>query len=232
MCAAASPSVYTDRYADRREAGRELARILAAFAGKAPVVVALPRGGVPVAYEVARVLDAPLDVLEVRKIGAPRHPELGVGAVAEGGETVLDSERITSYGLLPGAFVAAAEATAREVGTRARRYRGGRAPIDVRGRTVIVVDDGIATGVTARAALRALRRRGARMLVLASPVGDATALAELGDDADEVVCTRSTGELDSISEWYEDFDPPREREVIELLRRASPTSSRAVGNPQ
>ncbi len=231
MPAATLGCVYTDRYADRREAGRELARILAPFAQKEPVVIALPRGGVPVAYEVASVLGAPLDVLEVRKIGAPRHPELGVGAVAEGGETVLDAERIATYGLLPSSFVEVAEAAARDVGRRARRYRGGLPPIDVRGRIVILVDDGIATGVTARAALRALRRRGARMLVLASPVGDAAALAELGDEAHEIVCTRSTGELDAVNEWYDDFSTPTEREVVELLRRAAASSARPLGSP-
>lgn len=221
----------TDRYADRREAGRELARVLAPFASKDPVVVALPRGGVPVAFEVARVLGAPLDVLAVRKIGAPRHPELGVGAVAEGGATVIDAARVARYGLVPTAFVEEAEHAAREVGARARRYRHGSAPLEVRGRIVIVVDDGVATGVSARAALRALRRRGARLLVLASPVGDAGALRELGDEADEVVCTRSIGELDVVSDWYEAFEPPSEREVQELLERSRPASARDLGNP-
>jgi predicted phosphoribosyltransferase len=222
--------VYTDRYANRREAGRELARVLAAFAAKKPVVVALPRGGVPVAYEVARVLGAPLDVLEVRKLGGPRHPEQSVGAVAEGGATVIDARRAAAYGLVPGAFAGAAEKTARLIGARARRYRRGLAPIDVRRRIVIVVDDGIATGSTARAALRALRGRGARMLVFAAPVGDAAALAELAGEADGVVCTRSTGELDSVSAWYEEFAPPSEADVIDLLRRAAAKPARAVGN--
>lgn len=212
----------TDRYADRREGGRELARVLAPFAAHAPVVVALPPGGVPVAFEIARALEAPLDVLEVREISAARRPTLAVGAVAEDGETVLDVVRMAAYGLLPASFEEAVRASRRDAVARGLRLRAELPPVDVRGRTVVVVADGIATVVAARAALRALRRRGARRLVLAAPVGDAASLTALATDADEVVCTRSIGELDAIDAWYEDFRPPTEAELEALLRAAAP----------
>jgi putative phosphoribosyl transferase len=213
-------------FEDRREAGRLLARELARFEDDAPVVVALPRGGVPVAYEVARALSAPLELCVVRKIGAPGQPELGVGAVAEGppggaDEVALDRELVASLGIAPGtlaALVAVRRAEARVLGERLRR---GAPRLDVTGRTVIVVDDGIARGGTARAALRSLRRCGPKRLVLAVPVGSFETLDDIfGKDADEIVCPRTKAIFGSVGRWYRDFSPTTDEDVHRLLDRA------------
>ena len=158
------------------------------LAGARPVVVALPRGGVPVAYEIARALDAPLDVLTVRKLGAPQNPELAVGAVAEDGSAVLDTETARALGVTRADLERILERELRELGRRMERFRDGRPPLPVRGRSVIVVDDGLATGLSDLAAVRALRRRGAARIIVAVPVGSREAVAMLGEEADEVVC--------------------------------------------
>ena len=174
-------------FADREDAGRRLAALLAPLRGERPVVLALPRGGVPVAAEVARALGAPLDVIVVRKLGLPHQPELGFGAIGEDGIRLLDSDLIRRVGLTE-RDIARVEAQEREELTRrVRRYRNGRAPIDIEGRTVIIVDDGLATGATARTALHIARARGARRIIVAVPVAPSKTVEELRAEADQVV---------------------------------------------
>jgi len=207
----------THRFTDRRAAGRALAERLRPLASQDPIVLALPRGGVPVAYEVARALGAPLDVLMVRKIGAPGNPEFGIGAVAEGNVRVLDREAVRQM-LMSVEELEGAIARARtELKARVERYRGGRPPLDVRGRTAIVVDDGLATGGTARAALRAVRARGPRRLVLAVPVGAPETVRSLRREADDVVCVLEPEEMWAVGLWYEHFEPTTDAEVAQLL---------------
>lgn len=211
------PDTFPRRFTDRRAAGRALAARLSSFAGPDTVVLGLARGGVPVAHEVARALGAPLDVFVVRKIGAPWNPEFGIGAIAEGGVRVLNPMAV--YELRVGAAeldVAIERATA-EIAARLQRYRRGAAPIDVRGRTVIVVDDGLATGGTARAALRAIRARHPRTLILAVPVAAAESVESLRDEADDVVCVLEPESMRAVGLWYEHFEPTADAEIAELL---------------
>ena len=211
------PDTVTRRFADRRAAGRELAARLRLLGIEDPIVFGLARGGVPVAYEVAEALGAPLDVLVVRKIGAPSNPELGIGAVAEGDVRVLDPEAVRRM-LVSVEELDAAIARARtEVEARVERYRGGRPPLDARGRTAIVVDDGLATGGTARAALRSVRRQGPRRLVLAVPVGAPEAVHALRDEADLVVCLLQPEAMWAVGLWYEHFDQTADAEITQLL---------------
>ncbi|WP_020540943.1 phosphoribosyltransferase family protein [Nonomuraea coxensis] len=196
---------------------RLAARLAGLFAEEDVVVLGLPRGGVPVAFEVARALD----VIVVRKLGVPFQPELGFGAVGEGGVQVINPEVVRMAGVTP-AEMATVESTERgEVLRRARRFRGDREPADLAGRTVIVVDDGIATGGTARAACQVARARGAARVVLAVPVGAPETVASLREDADEVICLETPAALWAIGVWYDDFTQTTDEQVIDLLRRAA-----------
>lgn len=206
-------------FADRRDAGRQLADRLARYRGRDVVVLGLPRGGVPVAAEIARSLDAPLDVLVARKVGAPDQPELGVGAVAPGGVLVLDDGALDALGLTEDDLAATVGRERAEVERRLVRYRGGGMP-DVEGKTVILVDDGLATGVTASAAIEAVRRFDPEAVVLAVPVCAQETAARLAQDVEEVVCVSTPEAFRAVGRWYEDFDPTTDEEVVRLLEAA------------
>ena len=211
------------RFRDRRQAGRELAARLRERRDEGalpdPVVLALPRGGVAVAAEVARALDAPLDVLVVRKIGAPFHEEFGVGAMAGDGVPVFDEDSLLRLGLSESDLAAVVARERAELRRREERYRQGRPPPDTRGRTVIVDDDGLATGSTARAALRALRARDPGRLVLAVPVGAAEGLALMRSEADEVLCLHEPAAFMAVGQWYEEFDQLTDEDVLDALHQ-------------
>jgi putative phosphoribosyl transferase len=206
-----------NKYRDRQEAGRHLAVELAEWAGEAPIVLALPRGGVPVGLEVARALRAPLDVRVVRKVGVPWNPEYGMGAVAEGGQVFLDQELIARVGASAQEVEAAVARAGSEVETRLAELRGARPRLEVAGRTVILVDDGLATGGTARAAARSIRGEGPGHLILAVPVAAPDALAELAGEVDEVVCPLRPPDLRAIALWYEEFGQVSDAEVRRML---------------
>jgi putative phosphoribosyl transferase len=204
-------------FLDRADAGHRLAELLGPMAADHPIVVALPRGGVPVAAQVAAALRAPLQLLEVRKIGAPFNPEYAVGAVAEDGTVVLRRGLEAETGLAPDAVQEIVDREQVELRRRAVAYATGERPLDVRGRTVILVDDGMATGLTVLAAVRALRGRGAQRIVVAVPVASAEAFALLQDTADEMVCDTVPRDLRSVGEWYRDFRQVSDQEVREAL---------------
>lgn len=209
----------SDAFADRHEAGRQLARRLSPMVGdEDTVVLALPRGGVPVAEEVAEELGAALDVMLVRKVGVPWQPELALGAVASGDVTVFNDDVVRATGLTSEDIDRAVERERGELERREGLYREGRPAADVTGKTVIVVDDGIATGATVRAALRALEQRGAARTIVASPVAPPETVASLRTQADDVVCLKTPDDLRAIGLWYEDFTPISDDEVVRALR--------------
>lgn len=208
-------------FADRSDAGRQLADALADRVEAPVIVLALPRGGVPVAAEVASALDAPLDVIGVRKVGAPGRPELGVGAVAEGGGLVLDDRILGQLGFGERDVAATIDAERREVTRRVERYRQGRPLPDLQGTTVVVVDDGLATGVTAKAALRAVRNQGAARVVLAVPVCSAGGRDDLAEEADDVICVMVPDHFVAVGRWYRDFDQTTDDEVLATLDRTA-----------
>jgi putative phosphoribosyl transferase len=209
------------QFLDRHDAGRRLAAELLPLAPERPVIVALPRGGVPIGVEVARALGAPLDILAVRKLGAPGNPELGVGAVAEDGTGVIDPRSAGEMGMTQAVFEATLARESQELRRRVERYRDGRPSIDVKGRTVIVVDDGLATGLTDLAAIRTLRNRGAHRIVLAVPVGSGPAVSMLAEEADRVVCLTVPRHLLGVGMWYRDFTPVSDEQVLALLAEAA-----------
>jgi putative phosphoribosyl transferase len=211
-------------FRDRADAGRQLVPRLLHLRDEHPVVLALPRGGVPVAYEVARALGAPLDVIVVRKLGVPAQPELAMGAIGEGGVRVLNDDVLRVARSTP-ADVAVVEARERaELDRRAEAFRGGRAMLPVEGRTVIVIDDGIATGSTALAALQVARAHGARRVVLAAPVAPPETVREFEQAgvADEVVVVEQPARLFAIGSWYDNFAQTSDAEVVRLLHDTSP----------
>lgn len=210
---------------DRRDAGKALAARLGQQSFVSPVVLALPRGGVPVAFEVARALGAPLEVFVARKVGAPGHEEFGIGAIAEGSDELIVTDSARALGLTARQLAALAARERTELGRRVGHYRGGAPLPDLAGRDVILVDDGLATGVTAEAALRALRRHDPRRLVLAVPVCAPDTAHRLAEMAEEVVCLAAPSEFYAVGLWYEDFSPTTDAEVLDLLQRAHATIS-------
>ncbi len=216
-------------FADRGEAGRALAVALDAYTERADVVVlGLPRGGVPVAHEVALALTAPLDVFVVRKLGVPGHAELAMGAIATGGVVVMNPAVVSSLGIPAAAVDEAVARETVEVDRRNRLYRGDRRFPDLVARTVIVVDDGLATGATMRAAVGALRARSPRRVVVAVPVGAASTCRELRRVADEVVCVLSPHPFDAVGRWFVDFTPPTDDEVRRQASVAGPGDATMV----
>ena len=213
------------RFADRHDAGRRLAESLGRYAGRDDVIVlGLPRGGVPVAFEVARALRAPLDVFLVRKLGVPGHEELAMGAIASGGVQVLNDDVLAAARVPPEAVERVAARELDRIREQERAYRGDRAPLEARGRIAIVVDDGLATGATMRAAVEALRDRGAGSIVVAVPTAPIETCEALRREADEVVCARTPDPFTAVGMWYRDFAPVSDQEVAELLAaRAGPS---------
>ena len=208
------------RFRDRREAGRLLAAQLGAYAKRPDVLVlALPRGGVPVAAEVASALGAPLDVFVVRKLGVPGHEEYALGAIATGGVRVLNEEVVQALRIPDRVIDALAAREQEELARRERVYRGHRPPLDVRGRTVILVDDGLATGATMHAAIRALRQQQPARIVVAVPTASPETCAELKTEVDDIICATTPDPFYAVGLWYEDFSQTTDEEVRELLAR-------------
>ena len=220
-------------FRDRHDAGRHLARLLEPFGAEQPVIVGIPRGGVPVAAEVARALAAPLDVAIVRKIGAPQNPEYAIGAVAEGGVYVLSERVAHALGLSDAGLRMLLENVEDELDERLRRYREARPPIEISRRTVILVDDGLATGRSARAAMLSLRKRGAARIILAIPVAAPAAARALAEQADQLVCVDMPADLWAVGQWYDDFKPPAEEQIAKLLAegRGAPDPGAGGGDP-
>jgi predicted phosphoribosyltransferase len=208
------------RFHDRYEAGRRLAGELHAYARRDDViVVALPRGGVPVGYEVALALGLPLEVMQVRKLGVPGHEELAMGAIASGGVRIVSENVVEALGIPERVIATVAAAEVQELERRERVYREGRLFPEMRGRTVILVDDGLATGSTMRAAVAALRSLGAARLVAAVPVAPKESRDAMREVVDEVVCASVPERFQAVGEWYDDFSQISDQEVSELLRR-------------
>jgi putative phosphoribosyl transferase len=209
-------------FANRTEAGRQLAEKLDKYAGRDDVIVlGLPRGGVPVAYEVAKRLRAPLDVFIVRKLGVPGFEELAAGAIASGGVRVLNQDVMRAIPYADEAIEAVTAKETTELERREQIYREGRPPPELRDRTVILVDDGLATGATMRAAVKALRERGAAKIVVAVPVGPADTCRELAEEADETVCLSTPVFFQAVGQYYEDFSQTSDEDVRELLSQAA-----------
>lgn len=218
---------------DRRDAGRRLAQRLETLRGNDIVVLGLPRGGVPVAFEVATALNAPLDILVVRKLGVPYQPELAFGAVGEGGVRVLNESVIRLAHLTEPEMAAVEEAERAELARRSERFRSGQERVDVAGRTAVIVDDGVATGATAKAACRVARALGARRVVLATPIGSPDIAERFAGYADEVICLVTPPDFYAVGQGYRDFPQTSDAEVIALLDRArtgtAPAPAAAVG---
>jgi predicted phosphoribosyltransferase len=206
------------RFADRRQAGRRLADRLTRYSGRDDVVVlALPRGGVPVASEVARVLDVPLDVFLVRKLGVPGHEELAMGAIASGGVRVLNDDVLATIGISREQIEQVAARELQRLTLQEQDYRGDRPPAEVRGRVAILVDDGLATGATMRAAVKALRDREAGTIVVAVPTAPRETCQALAREVDEIVCFQTPDPFMAVGLWYRDFSPVSDERVRELL---------------
>jgi putative phosphoribosyl transferase len=205
-------------FSDRVDAGKRLAQALADFHGKNAVVLAIPRGGVVVGYEIAAALMLPLDVIVPRKLGAPDNPELAIGAVAEDGSTVLDNHLITYLGVSSGYIEQESQRQRQEIARRMQVYREGNPPANLAVKDVIIVDDGIATGATMKAALASVKNRGAKSVTVAIPVGPPQTITELKHLADRVVCLYTPDYFQAIGQFYEDFNQTSDEEVIRLLK--------------
>lgn len=218
-------------FQDRTEAGQKLAKALSPYAGQHPVILALPRGGVPVAAEVAAALDASLDLVLVRKIGVPFQPELAMGAIVDGANPLIvrNEDVICSAGVDEADFKAVCDKELAEIERRRRRYLGNRPRVDIAGRTAIVVDDGIATGATTRAALRATRMRDPKILVLAMPVAPTDSIAALREEADEIVCLEDHTFFGAIGLYYRDFRQVSDEQVMDILKRFPPKGAPVQG---
>ncbi len=215
------------RFRDRREAGRFLAAQLVAYSGMEDLLVlALPRGGVPVAYEVAQALGAPLDVFLVRKLGVPGHEELAMGAIAEGGLRVINHQVVRGLRIPDSAIEDATRREESELSRRGKLYRGDREPLSLGGKVCLLVDDGLATGASMRVAARAVRRQEPKRLVVAVPVAPPESCETLRQEADDVICAITPSLFSSVGAWYEDFTQTTDEEVRELLE-LSPAGSTA-----
>lgn len=219
-------------FRDRRQAGRVLGEALAHYAGRSGVIVlALPRGGVPVGFEVARAINAPFDVFLVRKLGFPGNEEFAMGAIASGGVRVLDEALLRRVGISPAAVERVVQQEERELRRREYAFRGKLPPVELAGRTVILVDDGLATGASMRAAVKAARERGARRIVVATPVGPAETVRELARLADEVVCPSTPEPFLAVGRFYQNFDQTEDTEVVELLEESRASEPKAADPP-
>ncbi|MFF4403155.1 alpha/beta family hydrolase [Streptomyces sp. NPDC001404] len=218
------------RFTDRVDAGRQLAERLRHLRSEHPVVLGLPRGGVPVAFEVAAALGAPLDVILVRKLGVPFHRELGFGAIGEGGVKVVREDIIRMSRVDEDDLAEVERSEEAALAEQAKRFRGGRPRIPLKGRTAVVVDDGIATGSTASAACRVARAEGAARVVLAVPVAPPDAVAVLTTEVDELICPFTPALFSAVGEWYRDFSQTEDEEVVELLRRNRATARSGTGD--
>ena len=217
------PPQQVQRYADRQDGGSHLARRLEKYAGRKDVVVlALPRGGVPVASAVATALDAPLDIYMVRKLGVPGHAELAMGAIATGGVRVLNDEVVAWHQLTPETIESVTHAEQEELERRERAYRRGRPPTGVKGKVALLVDDGLATGATMRAAVLAVRQLRPSRVVVAAPVGAREASEALGAVADEVICPYTPEPFSAVGLWYAEFPQTTDEEVCRLLAASGP----------
>lgn len=210
------------RFDDRHEAGQLLARDLKAYKGREDVIVlALPRGGVPVGYEVARELHAPLDVFVVRKLGVPWQPELAMGAIAGDGVEVLNGDVVTAYNIPPHVIRTVAEREGEELKRRLLQYRGDRPFPTLTGKTVILIDDGLATGSTMKAAVKAIRQKNPRIIVVAVPVAAMATCRELRREVEDVICLRTPLDFSAVGLWYDDFSQTTDEEVRHLLGQAA-----------
>lgn len=208
-------------FRDRREAGKKLGAALGRFSQTDAVVLALPRGGVPVGFEVSQALNVPLDVFVVRKLGVPGQEELAMGAIASGGVRVLNRTIVEGLAIPPEQIDAVAAREQRELERREQAYRGGRGPLDVQGGTAILVDDGVATGSTMRAAVTALRQKGPREIVVGVPVASRYICDELQEESDETVCLYTPLDFFAVGQWYKEFSQTSDDEVRALLERAA-----------